>query len=185
MTQVSGFQQSGILKAISGYPGDIVDGKTVATLGADGYQAYGDVGVAKGCFALPSGNQCASNNTDGTSGALGIVARNENVMNWTDSFVGFSALVPDGKIVTVVKAGRVLVNATGVNASGVASNLPNVGDILFISNTDGTIVTAPAGTATVTGYTLLPNFRVLQNSGFYTFNQTYAQFQALIKVGTY
>ena len=174
MTLTVGTQQTGLYQSIAGYPGDLADGQTIATLGAKSYQCYADaqgngVIVGNGAFLLPTG-QVADNNTDGsTNKVVGIVARNTNeaTMDWDDSFYGYSTQVADGKSATIINNGAVYVKGTGLNAAGVADHVPAIGDLVYAKNTDGSIGTAPAG-VTPTGYTLISGYSVRQNTNIYS-----------------
>lgn len=152
MTQVAGFQQSGLTQVIGGYPGDLVGGRTVATLGAKGYQAFNNPSSARttwceagqGVFLLSDGYRVAGNTTDGSTNLAGIAVRNVNTMDWTDSYQGFSIIIPDGKLVEAFIFGDIIVQATGVNASGTADHIPARNDLVWVVNANGSIVTAPS-----------------------------------------
>jgi hypothetical protein len=183
---IPGFQQQVNLAINNVTPGDIFGARTSVTLGANGKFALGDVNVGNFAFNCTSGVQVSSDSTSAglsTPSVAGFVVRNAGpgaVMNNNDSSTGFGLVVPNGKQATVAINGDAAAIVTGVNSSGVANHVPVVGDILFASNTDGSLASVPAGTTTVTGYTPAYGWAVTFTG--YTTNATVGANQSACKI---
>lgn len=165
MTLYPGFQQSVGLTVNQALPGDLLSDRTAVTLAANGLFAKGDLPIGGGAFYATNGNQVANSTAGaGTSLFAGINLRNTGLspMAWSDSQLGYGFVTPDGTQATIATRGDIAVLLTGVNGSGVADHVPVVGDVVWISTTDGTLASAPSSATTVTGYVITGGFVVTQ-----------------------